>query len=110
MVRAILAGRILPAMSFSQRVWALVARIPQGRVATYGQVARRLGSRGCRAVGMALNRNPYAPRVPCHRVVGAGGELRGFAGGLDKKRRLLLGEGVKLRGDRVDLTSGLAKL
>jgi methylated-DNA-[protein]-cysteine S-methyltransferase len=98
------AGRIVPGMSFNQKVWALTSRIPAGKVTTYGRIAEALGSKGCRAVGNALNRNPYAPGVPCHRVVGAGGALTGFAGGLAKKRRLLVGEGVPITNDRVDVT------
>ena len=95
------AGRILPSMSFNQKVWALTARIPKGRVATYGAIARKLGSNGCRAVGNALNRNPYAPDVPCHRVVGSDGSLTGFAGGLKKKRELLVAEGITFDGERI---------
>lgn len=102
-VAAIKAGRLTAGMSFSERVWALTARVPPGRVVTYADIARRLGTRGYRAVGHALHRNPHAPGVPCHRVVGADGRLTGFAGGLDRKRRLLRREGVPLRGDRVDL-------
>jgi O-6-methylguanine DNA methyltransferase len=105
----ILTGQIRPGMSFNEKVWAVCARIPAGRVATYGQIARLLGSRGYRAVGMALNRNPYAPQVPCHRVVGSTGALTGFAGGIEKKRRLLASEGVPMKRDRVDL-SCLARL
>lgn len=98
------AGRIVPGMTFSQKVWAVTSRIPAGRVATYRQVAAALGTKAYRAVGSALNRNPYAPAVPCHRVVGADGSLTGFAGGLDKKRQLLAGEGVHVRPDgRVDV-------
>lgn len=102
------AGRIVPGMSFNQKVWALTARIPAGRVTTYGQIAAALGSRGYRAVGNALNRNPYAPAVPCHRVVGSGGALTGFAGGLAKKHRLLAGEGVPLRNGKVAGTDWFA--
>jgi|SRR3954468_2206145 methylated-DNA-[protein]-cysteine S-methyltransferase len=96
LVTHILAGRIMPGMNFNQKVWALCARIPQGRVVTYADIARALGSRGYRAVGNALNKNPYAPEVPCHRVVGSSGALTGFAGGLPKKRAMLEAEGVKL--------------
>ncbi len=92
-------------MTFNQKVWALTARIPAGRVATYGQIAAALGTRAYRAVGMALNRNPYAPQVPCHRVVGSDGSLTGFAGGLDKKLALLADEGVPLRNGKVDLSA-----
>lgn len=95
------AGEIHPDMSFSQKVWALTARIPKGKVATYADVAKALNCKGFRAVGQALNRNPYAPDVPCHRVIGAGGRLTGFAAGLGKKRRLLQEEGVTVVGDRV---------
>ena len=88
------AGRVLPGMSFNQKVWALTARIPAGKVTTYARIAEALGSKGYRAVGNALNKNPYAPQVPCHRVVGSNGSLTGFAGGLEKKQRLLNEEGV----------------
>ena len=97
------AGRIMPGMSFNQKVWALTARIPAGKVTTYGRIAEALGSKGSRAVGNALNRNPYAPGVPCHRVVGASGAMTGFAGGLEKKRRLLAREGVEVANGRVNV-------
>jgi methylated-DNA-[protein]-cysteine S-methyltransferase len=104
LVDAILAGQVLPQMTFSQKVWAATASIPPGKVATYGQIAQALNSTGSRAVGMALNRNPYAPQVPCHRVVGSDGRLVGFAGGLPAKEKLLESEGVPVSQDRVDLT------
>jgi methylated-DNA-[protein]-cysteine S-methyltransferase len=99
--REIKAGRIVPGMSFNQKVWALTARVPAGKVTTYGQIAEALGTKGYRAVGNALNRNPYAPAVPCHRVVGSNGSLTGFAGGLEKKRQLLTKEGVVVQKGRV---------
>jgi len=97
------AGRLRDGMTFNQRVWALTARIPAGKVTTYATIARTLGTpRGYRAVGNALNRNPYAPAVPCHRVVGTSGALTGFAGGLPMKERLLTAEGVRIaRGKAV---------
>jgi methylated-DNA-[protein]-cysteine S-methyltransferase len=98
------AGRLQPGMNFSERVWALTARIPAGQVVTYGDIAGALGkSRGARAVGNALNRNPYAPGVPCHRVVGSDGKLTGFAGGLPKKEQMLNAEGVRVARGRADL-------
>jgi methylated-DNA-[protein]-cysteine S-methyltransferase len=99
----IIAGRQMPGMNFHQRVWALITQIPEGKVATYADVARQLGTNGYRAVGQALNRNPYAPAVPCHRVVGSDGKLTGFAGGLPKKQKMLKAEGVEIRDGRVDL-------
>jgi O-6-methylguanine DNA methyltransferase len=103
MESTIRSGKIVPGMSFQQKVWAITATIPRGRVMTYADVARRLKSTGYRAVGRALHVNPYAPRVPCHRVVGSDGKLTGFAGGLPKKRRLLKAEGIHFTGSRVDL-------
>jgi methylated-DNA-[protein]-cysteine S-methyltransferase len=102
--KQIKSGTISPAMSFNQKVWALTARIPKGKVVRYADIARALGSNGYRAVGNALNKNPYAPKVPCHRVVGSDGTLTGFAGGLEKKRDLLKREGLTLRDNgKVDL-------
>jgi methylated-DNA-[protein]-cysteine S-methyltransferase len=90
-------------MTFNQKVWALCARVPAGQVTTYGEIAKALKCKAYRAVGNALNKNPYAPAVPCHRVVGSTGELTGFAGGLAKKKALLAKEGVKMKNDRVVL-------
>ena len=79
---------------FEEQVYAIVRRIPKGRTRSYRWVAERLGNPAlARAVGNALNRNPYAPRVPCHRVVKADSSLGGFAGGVAKKRALLKREG-----------------
>ena len=97
------SGKIVRGMSFNEKVWAMTARIPHGKVCTYGDIAKALGSRAYRAVGNALNRNPYAPTVPCHRVVGSNGSLTGFAGGLTKKQRLLREEGIAIESDRVSL-------
>jgi methylated-DNA-[protein]-cysteine S-methyltransferase len=97
------AGRIQPGMSFNQKVWALTSRVPPGKVTTYAAIARKLKTRAYRAVGNALNRNPYAPVVPCHRVVGSDGSLTGFAHGLEEKARLLEREGVVITRGRVDL-------
>ena len=58
-------GTVKPEMSFNQKVWATCARVPKGRVTTYADIARALGTKAYRAVGNALNRNPYAPAVPC---------------------------------------------
>jgi methylated-DNA-[protein]-cysteine S-methyltransferase len=107
--KAIKSGRTTAAMNFDQKVWAMTVRIPPGKVTTYGAIARRLGTQAYRAVGMALNRNPYAPAVPCHRVVGSNGKLTGYAGGLPRKKKMLTAEGVSMKGDRVDLSSHFVK-
>lgn len=76
--------------AFQQKVWSALKEIPYGETATYGKIAKRIGNeKACRAVGMANNRNPIAIIVPCHRVIGAGGSLTGYAGGIDKKEFLL---------------------
>ncbi len=76
--------------AFERRVWDAISTIRHGETLTYGQIARDLGDPGAaRAVGVACNRNPLPLVVPCHRVVGAGGRLVGFGGGLERKRVLL---------------------
>ena len=80
---------------FQQRVWAEIARIPYGATVTYAELARRAGSpRSARAAGAATGRNPLSIIVPCHRVVGSRGSLTGYAGGLERKERLLALEGA----------------
>ncbi|WP_446425328.1 methylated-DNA--[protein]-cysteine S-methyltransferase [Mailhella sp.] len=82
---------------FQLAVWDALRRIGYGAVKTYGDIAREAGApRGFRAVGMACHRNPVLIVVPCHRVVGAGGKLTGFACGLEVKRFLLEHEGALL--------------
>ena len=73
-----------------QRVWRLIAAIPYGRTATYGELARALGDgTTAQEVGAAVGSNPLSILVGCHRVLGSGGKLTGYAGGLGRKRRLL---------------------
>ena len=78
------------ATAFQRRVWSAVRDIPYGETRSYGQIARQVGSPGAaRAVGRAMATNPVPIVVPCHRVIGSDGNLRGFGGGLDLKGRLL---------------------
>ncbi|BBX62770.1 methylated-DNA--protein-cysteine methyltransferase [Mycobacterium saskatchewanense] len=75
---------------FQRRVWTALRTIPYGETRSYGQIAEQIGAPGsARAVGLANGRNPVAIIVPCHRVIGAGGSLTGYGGGLDRKRTLL---------------------
>ncbi|MEU3509361.1 methylated-DNA--[protein]-cysteine S-methyltransferase [Streptomyces longwoodensis] len=75
---------------FQRSVWSALRAIPYGETRTYGQLAALLGQpTASRAVGLANGRNPVGIVVPCHRVVGANGDLTGYGGGLDRKRRLL---------------------
>lgn len=101
----------MPMISFSQKVWRAAERIPRGKVVTYKDIARAVGRpRAWRAVGKALSRNPYAPRVPCHRVVSASGRLGGYAQGWKKKISLLRQEGVKIIRGRIDLNKFRGKI
>lgn len=76
--------------AFEKQVWTLLTKIPYGETRTYGQLAAELGDPGAaQAVGNANGWNPISIIVPCHRVVGTGGNLTGYAGGLSRKRFLL---------------------
>jgi methylated-DNA-[protein]-cysteine S-methyltransferase len=75
---------------FQEQVWAMLREIPFGETTTYGKLAERLGNKAlAQSVGQAVGHNPISIIVACHRVVGSDGKLTGFAGGLERKRRLL---------------------
>lgn len=75
---------------FSERVWTMLRDIPFGQTVSYGDLAERMGDRRqAQRVGQVVGRNPVSIIIPCHRVVGADGSLTGYAGGLQRKRRLL---------------------
>ncbi len=93
---------------FSSNVRTVVASIPKGKVATYGQVAALAGNpKASRAVGMVMSHNRDTKAVPCHRVVGSTGALTGYAygSGTSTKKQILQKEGVAFKGERVDLSS-----
>lgn len=84
---------------FRKRVWKILLKIPYGKTATYGEIAKRIEAEtnkrvSAQAVGGAVGHNPISIIVPCHRVIGCNGDLTGYAGGLDKKVKLLRIEGV----------------
>lgn len=85
--------------AFRTNVWEAIDRVPYGATVTYGELAAMAGAppRAVRAVGGAVGRNPLAVIRPCHRIVGADGSLTGYAGGLERKRRLLTLEGALAR-------------
>lgn len=91
---------------FQQKVYRATSRIPKGCVTTYGVLAKEIGCGSCRAVGQALKKNPFAPEVPCHRVIASDLTLGGFQGSssgpaLQRKIRLLKSEGVVFRHGRL---------
>jgi AraC family transcriptional regulator of adaptative response/methylated-DNA-[protein]-cysteine methyltransferase len=88
---------------FQVKVWTQLLKIPYGKVRTYGQIARSMRKpTAFRAVGQAAGHNPLPILVPCHRVVGKGGSLVGFAGGITTKARLLRLEGHTLDAARIE--------
>ncbi|NPV53277.1 MAG: methylated-DNA--[protein]-cysteine S-methyltransferase [Firmicutes bacterium] len=97
-INAYLSGRLstfsapvdMRGSDFRRAVWRKIAGIPYGRTATYGEIAAAIGRPGgARAVGAASGANPVPIIIPCHRVIGAGGSLVGYGGGLELKRHLL---------------------
>ncbi|UWP68043.1 methylated-DNA--[protein]-cysteine S-methyltransferase [Subdoligranulum variabile] len=87
---------------FRRAVWHRLCRIPYGQLETYGQIAREMaepkgGKMSAQAVGGAVGHNPIALIIPCHRVIGANGNLVGYGGGLALKKRILQYEGVDIR-------------
>jgi methylated-DNA-[protein]-cysteine S-methyltransferase len=84
---------------FQRRVWDAIAAVPFGATITYAELARRCGRPSAvRAAGAATGRNPICVIIPCHRIMGSGGSLTGYAGGLDRKRSLLELESRALSG------------
>jgi methylated-DNA-[protein]-cysteine S-methyltransferase len=86
---------------FELLCYDILCQVPKGKVTTYQLLAKAMKTRGARAVGNALNKNPFAPKVPCHRVVRSDGSLGGFANGAEEKKKLLVREGVRVHGDKI---------
>lgn len=88
---------------FQKMVWEELLRIPYGKVITYKEVAIKIAKKlnkkvmSFRAVGSAVGKNPISIIIPCHRVIGSNGKLTGYAGGIDKKIKLLEHEGIKVK-------------
>lgn len=90
--------------SFTSRVYQLASKIPKGKVSTYAQLATLAGNpKAARAVGTAMKHNPDMLRIPCHRVVGSNGAMRGYAGagGVEMKKKMLMKEGIEMVNERV---------
>ena len=82
--------------AFQKKVLIAVTGIPEGKVRSYAWVAKKTGHPGAsRAVGQALKKNPYAPHVPCHRIVASDGSIGGYSRGVAEKKKLLEKEGIK---------------
>jgi len=84
-----------------EKVYKLLRQIPKGAVTSYGEIARKLKTKGFRAIGKIVSQNRNIPETPCHRVVCANGEISGYAFGVDKKIALLKKEGVIVKNNKI---------
>ena len=96
----------------AEKVYTLCKQIPKGKVTTYKEIGKALNSKAYQAIGQALRKNPYAPHVPCHRVVSSTGHLHGFKGkrkgkALEEKRAMLEQEGIVLENNKINLKKHL---
>ncbi len=89
--------------NFFEKVYEITRKIPEGRVSTYAEIGRALNTKSYRLIGQALSKNPYAPQVPCHRVVKNTGEVGGFNGSCENslKIQLLKNEGLVIVNGRI---------
>jgi len=90
----------LSGTNFQIKVWNYLKKIPKGKVKTYLEVAKAIGKpKAFRAVANAVGKNPYPPKIPCHRVIRSDGSLGGYSGrgGINKKRRLLISEKISIK-------------
>ncbi len=88
---------------FYESCYSLLKKVPKGKVTTYKEIAKALNSKAYRAVGNAMHNNPYAPVVPCHRVVNSNGNVGGFFSGTKRKIKMLKSEGVEIVNNKIDL-------
>lgn len=89
--------------TFQKQLYAKLRQVPRGKVTTYRDLAHAIDSTAYRAVGTAMNKNPFAPDVPCHRVIKTNGEVGDYAHGSAAKVTLLLAEGVEIENNRINL-------
>lgn len=84
-----------------ENVYKFLRKVPRGKVTTYKELAR-ISNLHPRAVGILMNKNPYSPRVPCHRVIYSNGEVGGYASGVNNKIKLLEKEGIRVKKGKVE--------
>ena len=95
-------------VTFDERCYALLKQVPKGRVTTYKEIAQALDTKAYRAVGNAMNKNPYPKEeYPCHRVLKSNGLVGGYASGTEKKIEMLRAEGLEIRKEKVIGFDGL---
>jgi len=97
--------------SFNEKCYSVLVEVPKGKITTYKEIAHKLNSKAYRAVGNAMNHNPYAPKIPCHRVVNSDGRVGGFASGVKRKIEMLRKEGIEIdKNNKIDLKKYLHKI
>lgn len=91
--------------NFQNKIYELLKKVPKGKVITYKELAKAAKTKAYRAVGTAMARNPFAPRVPCHRVVNSDGKIGNYSGKgrVKTKIKMLRKEGVEVKNNRIDL-------
>ena len=92
--------------TFSERAYELLKKVPRGRVTTYKELAHALNTKAYRAIGQAMRNNPYAPKVPCHKVVASDGSIGGFSGkksgkAIQEKIEMLKKEGIVFEKNKI---------
>ncbi|MHA1798436.1 MAG: MGMT family protein [Candidatus Helarchaeota archaeon] len=96
---------------FEKKVLLVTAKIPSSKISTYAQIAEVLGNKNfSRAVGNALNKNPFAPIIPCHRVIKSSGHVGGFARGSLEKEKILREENIKIKNHKINLEKYLVRI
>ncbi len=89
-------------MSLEQQVYKKLTEVPQGKVTTYGELAKAVGLKnGQRIIGQIMKKNPYPAIIPCHRVVNSDGKVGGYAYGVDVKKNMLQKEGIKIQNGKI---------
>ncbi|MFH1608377.1 MAG: MGMT family protein [archaeon] len=96
-------------MTFNEMCYKILRKVPKGKVTTYKEIAKALNTKAYRAVGNAMNKNPYAPQTPCHRVIKSNGEVGGFQSGVKNKIKMLKAEGIEIKDNKIDLKKYLFK-
>ena len=86
---------------FKEKCYELLLQVPRGRITTYGEIAKKLGTKAYRAVGRAMKENTNAPQVPCHRVVKSCGDIGEYNRGQKEKIKLLKGERIKIKDNKI---------
>ena len=92
-------------MNFNDKCYKILKTVPKGRVVTYKDIAKAIGTKAYRAVGNAMNKNPHDTNIyPCHRVISASGNIGGYAHGTEAKIKRLKSEGIIIENNKIDLS------